>query len=108
MGGGQHGVFTFNKNDGVGSAPHPTTKPTNLMCKLVQLFTLPQEEVLDPFMGSGTTGVACVRLDRRFVGIEINQKYFEVACSRIELAYNQPHLFIAPPPAKIIQEGFDL
>ena len=48
--------------------------------------------MLDPFMGSGTTGVACVELGRRFIGIEINQKYFDVACKRIETAAAQKTL----------------
>jgi DNA modification methylase len=49
--------------------------------------------ILDPFMGSGTTGVACVNLGRKFIGIEISEKYFDIACKRIETAYSQPRLF---------------
>lgn len=55
--------------------------------------------VLDPFMGSGTTGVACAKLGRKFIGIEIEPKYFDIACRRIEEAYAQPDLFIEPPQA---------
>ena len=53
--------------------------------------------VLDPFMGSGTTGVACVKLGRRFIGIEIEPCYFDIACKRIEAATKQPDLFIEQP-----------
>ena len=63
------------------------------------------ETILDPFMGSGTTLVACAKLGRRGVGIEIDPDYFEIACRRVEEAYRQPDLFI-PPPEKPVQEGF--
>ena len=53
--------------------------------------------VLDPFMGSGTTGVACVKLGRKFIGIELEPKYFDIACRRIEDAYKQPDMFIERP-----------
>ena len=59
--------------------------------------------VLDPFMGSGTTGVACAKMGRKFIGIEIDIKYFDIACKRIEDAYKQGDMFIEPP-AKLIQE----
>jgi DNA modification methylase len=55
------------------------------------------ETILDPFMGSGTTGVACARLGRRFIGIEIEPKYFDIACKRIAREYEQLKLF---PPNK--------
>lgn len=51
------------------------------------------ESILDPFMGSGTTGVACANLGRKFIGIEIERKYFDIACERIEMAYAQGRLF---------------
>jgi len=53
---------------------------------------------LDPFMGSGTTGVACAKLGRHFIGIEREPTYFDIACRRIEEAYRQPRLFAEPPP----------
>ena len=57
--------------------------------------------ILDPFMGSGTTGVAAVKLGRKFIGIEINEGYFDIACRRISEALKQPDLFIeALKPAK--------
>jgi site-specific DNA-methyltransferase (adenine-specific) len=82
---------------------HPTQKPIALMdwC----LKQLPDcHAILDPFMGSGTTGVACAKLGRRFIGIEIEPKYFDIACRRIEQAYAQPDLFVTPP-AKPVQEA---
>ena len=57
------------------------------------------ETILDPFMGSGTTGVACVKLGRKFTGIELDARYFDIACKRIEDAYAQPDMFVASPPA---------
>lgn len=63
---------------------HPTQKPLPLMIELVQLFTDPGETILDPTMGAGTTGVACVRLGRSFVGIEKIEKHFETAKTRLE------------------------
>jgi DNA modification methylase len=70
---------------------HPTQKPTGLMQWVVS--HAPPGVVLDPFMGSGTTGVACVNLNRPFIGIEINPAYFVVACERIRAAYAQGRLF---------------
>lgn len=68
----------------------PCPKPLRWMEWLVQRGSLLGDTVLDPFMGSGTTGVACVRTDRNFIGIEINPDYFEIARQRIETA--QPRL----------------
>ena len=76
---------------------HPCPKPIGWMTKLVQRVSDPDELILDPFMGSGTTGVACAKLGRRFIGIEIEPKYFDIACKRIEDAYKQPDLFIERP-----------
>ena len=92
-GGGRHGVFTFNKNDCKGPAPHPTTKPVPLMAELIGLFSNSDTTILDPFMGSGTTGVAAVQMGRKFIGIEREPKYFEIACKRIEDAQRQDSLF---------------
>ena len=64
-------------------APHPTTKPLALMRELVTDFSDPGELVLDPFAGSGSTGVACRQLGRRFLGWELNRDYFEIACRRL-------------------------
>lgn len=63
--------------------------------------------MLDPFMGSGTTGVACAKLGRKFIGIEIEPKYFDIACRRIEQAQRQADLFVKPEPvAKAVQGVF--
>lgn len=70
---------------------HPTQKPIGVMEWAVS-FTK-GETVLDPFMGFGTTGVACARMGRKFIGIEIERKYFDIACERIEAAYAQGRLF---------------
>lgn len=82
---------------------HPTQKPLAVM-----LWTLRQFDdahtILDPFMGSGTTGVACAKLGRRFIGIEIERRYFDIACKRIEDAYKQPDMFVQPAP-KAVQEA---
>lgn len=71
---------------------HPTQKPLHVMEWLIA-HAPHSEAVLDPFMGSGTTGVACANLRRRFYGIEIDPKFFEIACRRIEAAQAQGRLF---------------
>ena len=75
---------------------HPTQKPLNLMQWCLG-FLPGAQTILDPFMGSGTTGVAAVKLGRRFTGIEIDPGYFDIACRRIEAALKQPDFFIDPP-----------
>jgi site-specific DNA-methyltransferase (adenine-specific) len=70
---------------------HPHQKPISLISRLVEL--LGGETVLDPFMGSGTTGVACVKLGRKFIGIELDTGHFETSCQRIADAYAKPTLF---------------
>jgi DNA modification methylase len=104
-------IFTYARGNESGFAPrgadwpnaHPTQKPIGVM-KWCLGFTT--GTVVDPFMGSGSTGVACAKLGRKFIGIEIEPKYFDIACRRIEAAYKQPDLFIEKPaPAK--QEVFD-
>ena len=76
---------------------HPCPKPEKLMRWLVQRFCEADGCVLDPFAGSGTTGVACAQLGRKFIGIEIDLKYFDIACRRIDDAYRQAPLFPANP-----------
>jgi site-specific DNA-methyltransferase (adenine-specific) len=100
--GGKRGVYTHNTNHPDRTGLHPTEKPVALMREIIKDFTNKNETILDPFMGSGTTGVACVRLGRKFIGIELDPKYFDIACRRIEEAYKQPDLFIEPPK-KVIQ-----
>jgi site-specific DNA-methyltransferase (adenine-specific) len=72
---------------------HPCPKPIEWMDWLVDLASAKGDTVLDPFMGSGTTGVACANLGRSFVGIEIDPTYFQIACERISAAYAQGRLF---------------
>jgi DNA modification methylase len=68
---------------------HPTQKPVTLMEYLIKTYTNEGETVLDFTMGSGTTGVACVNTNRNFIGIELDQGYFDIACKRIEDAQHQ-------------------
>ena len=76
---------------------HPTAKPIEWMERLVALASVPGETILDPFCGSGTTGVAAIRLGRGFVGIEIEPRYYDIAARRISDALARPDLFIKPP-----------
>ena len=71
---------------------HPTQKPVELLAKLIQMATLQGDTILDPFMGSGTTGVACVQTGRNFIGIEIDPTYFAIAEKRIAEAQMQPRM----------------
>jgi len=105
--GGKRGVYTHNTNGPGRHGIHPTEKPISLMSEIVADFTDPGGVVLDPFMGSGTTGVACVRLGRQFIGIEQEPRYFNIAVERISKALASPDMFIATAkPAK--QEALQL
>lgn len=106
-GGGRRGVFTHCTNNPERGGGHPTEKPASLMRELIGLFTSPGEVVLDPFMGSGTTGVACAQLGRSFVGIELHEPFFDLACRRIAEAHKQPRLF-DEQPVRAVQPKFDL
>jgi len=64
--------------------------------------------ILDPFMGSGTTGVAAVKMGRKFIGIERDRTFFETACRRIEEAYQQPRLALSEPPSVLEQDRMQL
>lgn len=96
-------AFQSSETPAPDSRGHPVPKPVGWMKWSVKLGSLPGQTILDPFMGSGTTGVACVKLGRRFIGIEIEPKYFDIACRRIEDAYKQPDLFVAQPAQKAEQ-----
>lgn len=76
---------------------HPCSRAIRHFEWLVDWWSLPGETILDPFMGSGTTGVACAKLGRRFIGVEIEPRYFDIACKRIEDAYRQGDFFIEQP-----------
>lgn len=81
---------------GIVASGHPTEKNVGLMTALVRRTT---GVILDPFMGAGTTGVAAVKLGRKFIGIEIEPRYFDIACKRISAALAQPDIFIERPAA---------
>ena len=84
---------------------HPTQKPVALM-EWCLGFLPAAQTILDPFMGSGTTGVACVNLGRKFIGIELDPDYFDIAVRRIEEAYRQPRLFEEPAPKPVQEKLF--
>ncbi len=75
---------------------HATQKPESVMEYCVSGYTTEGHTILDPFMGSGTTGVACANLGRKFIGVEIERRYFDIACRRIEQAQAQGKLFAVP------------
>ncbi len=86
---------------------HPTQKPIEVIKWCIGFIPDNCPLILDPFMGSGTTGVAAVQLGRKFIGIEIELKYFDIACRRISEALRQGDMFIEKPkPTK--QETFEL
>ena len=72
---------------------HPTQKPIALMSYIVNASTKEGDTVLDPFIGSGTTAIACIREKRNFIGFELNKEYYDKACKRIQLEMAQPSLF---------------
>jgi len=94
--GGKRGVYTHCVNTGR-QGEHPTEKPLPLMRELILDYTQPDEVICDPFMGSGSTGVACVQTGRKFIGIEQDEKWFDLSCRRIGDALKQDDLFIAKP-----------
>ena len=84
-------LFSMNPGN-IGSKVHPSEKPINLMKMIIENATSEGDTILDPFMGSGTTGVACVQTGRNFIGIEIDPTYFAIAEKRIHEAEQQPCL----------------
>lgn len=97
--------FIVAPNGQDGSIDHPTVKPLAVMRKIIG--NVGGATVCDPFMGSGTTGVAAVEAGRHFIGIERHAPYFDTACRRIEEAYRQTRLFAEPEP-KPVQPSFDM
>jgi hypothetical protein len=89
-------VLCYPRN--VGSELGVWAKPVPLMIDICGL--LPGETIVDPYMGSGTTGIACIKLSRKFVGIEIDQGHFDIACRRLTDATRQRDLFIEVPQPK--------
>lgn len=102
--GGKRGVYTCNVNTGRYGG-HPTEKPVALMQEIIQDFTPQGCTILDPFMGSGTTLVACAKMGRTGIGIELDPEYFEIAVERVRKAYEQPDFFIQQPSSKPFQES---
>ena len=100
--GGCHGNWT---GPVITNGDHPTGKPVDMVQSWVTRFTERSQTILDPFMGSGTTGVAAIQLGRKFIGIEREEKYFDIAVKRIEQAVAQGQLF-KPEPVKQVQESF--
>jgi site-specific DNA-methyltransferase (adenine-specific) len=94
-GGGGRNVFTHLTNSSDRHGEHPTEKPLSLMMEIVNKFTNPGDLILDPYMGSGSTGVAAVRLGRSFIGIEQDTRFFTIASERISDALSRPDLFIS-------------
>ena len=92
--GGKRGVYTHLVNNPERTGLHPTEKPRRLMSEIIADFTNPEQTILDSFCGSGTTGVAAVMAGRKFIGIEQNEAYFELACERLDKAQRQGDMFI--------------
>jgi DNA modification methylase len=86
---GANSVWRLFDRDQEIKALHPCPKPLKFITWAVDKVSLEGETVLDPFMGSGTSGVACVNLNRKFIGIEIEERYFDIAVKRIKLAVSQ-------------------
>lgn len=82
---------------------HPTQKPVDVMRWCIEHLPKDVETILDPFMGSGTTLVACAKMGRKGVGIELDEDYFNIACKRVEEAYKSPDMFVEQPKEKPVQ-----
>lgn len=108
-------IFSYARGNESGFAPrgadapnaHPTQKPLGLMKWCLERIP-DARTILDPFMGSGTTGVAAVKLGRRFIGIEIEERYFTIACRRIEEALKQGDLFIERPKPPVQESWHEM
>ena len=88
-------IFSYSRGAAMQDGKeHPTQKPIALMEWCIEQAANKPQTILDPFMGSGTTGVACMNLGRRFIGIELDPKYFDIACRRIEDSQRQVRLFV--------------
>ncbi len=96
-------IVSFSKPRRYGET-HPNDKPPELVQKFLSVHTAPGDVVLDPFMGGGATAIACIRMGRKFIGIELDPKYFDLACTNIAKASKQGALPL--PDVKPVQEGF--
>ncbi len=106
--GGKRGVYKHTVNPPDRQGGHPTEKPWRLFAELITDFTSEAQTILDPFMGSGTTLVACQKLGRQGTGIEIDPDYFDIACKRVDEATRQPDLLIDAPAPQPVQEDMGL
>ena len=104
--GGKRGVYTHYVNPSDRDGRHPTEKPHRLLSEIIRDFVKPQETILDPFMGSGTTLISAQRMGLSATGIEINPNYFDVAVERLNREETQSSLFqvhyIKPVQEKLI------
>lgn len=87
---------------------HPAPMPYSMAHGQISSWSNVGDTVLDPFMGSGTTLVACQKLGRKGTGIELDPEYFEIACRRVEEAARQPDMFVAEPDEKPEQQAFEV
>ncbi len=79
-----HNYFLYPNSSAYGETEHPTEKPLSLITHLIQVNSNENETILDPFIGSGTTAIACIRTKRNYIGIEKDKGYYDIACKRIE------------------------
>jgi len=101
-------AFTYSRGKAaLDGKQHPTQKPVEVMAWCLG-FLPDANTILDPFMGSGTTGVACVQLGRKFIGIELDPGYFDIACKRIENELRRPRLDLGEPTPPPKQEALSL
>lgn len=87
---------------------HPTQKPVAVMEWCINRLPKTVETICDPYMGSASILVACAKLGRKGIGIELDEEYFEIACRRVQEAYDQPDLFVSQPEPQPTQEAMDL
>lgn len=101
------GVACVKAGEDGGARYHPTTKPLGVMRRIIELAPA-ADAICDPYMGSGSTGVAAVQMGRRFIGCEIDRRYFDIACRRIDDAYRQVPLLPAAHPVPSDQQQMEL
>ena len=105
--GARHNVWMINNRENDFAGGHPAPFPLSLAADHITSWTNMGDIACDPFMGSGTTGVACAKMGRKFIGVELEEKYFDIAVRRIEDAYKQPDMFVEAPKPQV-QEAMEL